>query len=132
MELLLDTHILLWSLFNRKDISPFAKAMIENPNNSIFFSMASLWEIEIKHQKHPELMPYSAIDIYNLIVDRTDFTMLSIRIEYLFEFDEIVKQEVHSDPFDHIILATAKSEKMKLLTHDRVFEKYKKIDLALI
>lgn len=132
MELLLDTHVLIWSLFDADELSSFAKEMISNEHNSIFFSISSLWEIEIKHQKHPELMPYSARDIYNLIIDRTDFLMLNIRPEYLFELDGIIKQEIHNDPFDHMILSTAKIEGMKLLSHDKRFEKYKDINLALV
>lgn len=132
MDILLDTHTLLWSLFDDDSIPQNIKDLIDNPDNDIYFSVSSLWEIEIKHTKHPQLMPYSMRQIYNVILGKTDFIMLNIRPEYLVILSEALKENVHNDPFDHMIITTAKSEKMKLITHDTMVSKYRGIDVVLI
>ena len=132
MDILLDTHVLIWSLFDDDCIPQSVKDLIDNPDNDIYFSVSSLWEIEIKHTKHPQSMPYSMRQIYNVVLGKTDFIMLDIRPEYLVILSETIKENVHNDPFDHVIISTAKSEKMKLITHDIAISKYKGIDIVLI
>ena len=132
MDILLDTHTLIWALLDDDKMSQTIKNLIDNPSNDIFFSVASLWEIEIKHAKHPQLMPYSMKQIYNVILGKTDFIMLDIRPEYLVYLSEIINENIHNDPFDHLIISMAKSEKMKLITHDAMICKYQGIDVVLI
>lgn len=124
MEILFDTNILLWALFDDERLPRRIKEKINDETNYIFVSMASLWEIEIKHNKNPKNMPYSMKQIFNVIVGGTDYKILDIRPEYLIELGNIINKGIHSDPFDHIILATAKSEKMNVLTSDSIFEQY--------
>ena len=56
MKLLLDTHILLWTLTNSPDLPALARKLIGDNSNSIFFSSLSAWEVELKHEKHPQQM----------------------------------------------------------------------------
>ena len=51
MKYLLDTHIILWAGFDTKRLSRKAKAILENPENVLYFSPVSLWEISIKQSK---------------------------------------------------------------------------------
>ena len=53
MKYLLDTHIMLWAEFDSKRLSRRAKSILENPENVLYFSPISLWEISTKHRKHP-------------------------------------------------------------------------------
>jgi PIN domain nuclease of toxin-antitoxin system len=48
MRFLLDTHILLWSFYKPERLSMEARSQIQNPENAILFSAASIWEIAIK------------------------------------------------------------------------------------
>lgn len=125
MDIFLDTNVLLWSLFDRDRIPTSVKELIENENNTILYSVASLWEIEIKHNKHPELMPYSFKQLYPIIFENTDYIPESVRTEHLLFLKEIIDKNIHSDPFDHIILASAIYEKAKLITGDKVMGFYK-------
>ena len=132
MKVLLDTHILLWTLFDNKKLSSSAAEIIENYDNDIFYSIASLWEIQIKHTKHPDLMPYSAKEIYEVLSTDSDIQMVNIETKHLVQLGNIMKEEIHNDPFDHIILSTAKCDEYKLITHDKEMTKYKGIDALVV
>lgn len=131
MELLLDTNTLLWTLFGDKRLSKQTQSLIGNESNTIFVSTASLWEIEIKHNKNPNLMPYSSKELFNVITGETDFIILDIRPEYILSLKEIFEQKIHNDPFDHIILATAKNEQLKLLSSDKILQQYSSLNIDI-
>ena len=63
MKILLDTHALLWALYKSSKLPSEVISAIESEENEVFFSIATLWEIQIKHDKHPEVMPYAARDV---------------------------------------------------------------------
>ena len=63
MKILLDTHILLWALSGDPRLPEKAEKMILDRRNDIYYSLASLWEIEIKHLAHPEALPVTAKEI---------------------------------------------------------------------
>ena len=54
MKILCDTHILIWFLTGDDQLSVKARAIIENEENEIYFSLVSVWEISIKHSRKPE------------------------------------------------------------------------------
>ena len=130
MELLLDTCSLLWALFDDNKLSKQARDLLENDDNDVYISAASLWEIAIKNLKHPDLMPYSLDDVYNIIVNYTDFMILPIRPNHLLVLDGIIKQNIHQDPFDHIIIATSQVENLPLITCDSNIKRYQDIKCA--
>lgn len=127
MELLLDTCSLLWALFDDNKLSKQARDLLENDDNDVYISVASLWEIAIKNLKHPDLMPYSLDDVYNIIVNYTDFMILPIRPNHLLVLDGIIKQNIHQDPFDHIIMATSQVENLPLITCDSNIKRYQDV-----
>ena len=104
------------------------KNIINDTKNDVFISNTSIWEIELKHLKNKELMPYDSKDVLNAIND-SDFRIINLRNEYIMGLKDIVDQHIHNDPFDHLILSMAKDEKMKLITHDEMMKKYKGIDI---
>ncbi|MGL6199624.1 MAG: PIN domain-containing protein [Lachnospiraceae bacterium] len=60
MKVLLDTHILLWAISDDARLTEKARKLIENEDNEIYYSIVSLWEVEIRHLLHPDAMPVSA------------------------------------------------------------------------
>ena len=60
MKYLLDTHIILWAALDVRKLSRKAKKILEDPDNILYFSPVSLWEISIKHAKHPDQMPMTS------------------------------------------------------------------------
>lgn len=128
MRILLDTHVLLWSLFDPERLPKKAKEKISNLQNEIFISAASLWEIEIKHCKRPDSMPYSSQDIAKA-VGWAGYRVLPIEQKHIQSLAPIVAQDIHSDPFDHMILAVAVSEQFVLFTHDENIMRYQNVML---
>ena len=123
MEYLLDTCVILNAVSNDGLIPQKIKDVINDEDNDIFFSNASLWEIEIKHLRNPTLMPLSSTNIANELIT-TKVRELPIRVEYINELKNITCQGIHKDPFDHLLLAMAKFEGMILITSDTNFLKY--------
>mgnify|MGYP002522927766 CR=1 FL=1 len=128
MKLLLDTHSLLWALLDDQMISS-VKELINNQNNEIFVSTASLWEIEIKHSMRPDTMPFSSDEIVDVLEKRTDFTILPVKQSHISRLNSFINQGIHKDPFDHMLLSVAAAEDIYLLTHDEKTGKYQGVRL---
>ena len=128
MDVLLDTCTLLLAMHSQNRLPDNIRNIINDTKNDIFVSNTSLWEIEIKHIKNSESMPYDSSFILNALID-SDIKIINLRNEYIMGLKDIVDQHIHNDPFDHIILSMAKDEKMKLITHDEMMKKYKGIDI---
>ncbi|WP_338414959.1 type II toxin-antitoxin system VapC family toxin [uncultured Sphaerotilus sp.] len=116
MRLLLDTHIALWSVYEPDRLPRRAHALLTAPDVEAFVSVATLWEIAIKNSKHPGLLPPVA-------VARADFAEAGFR-EFPITGEvmaqvELLQTDIHGDPFDRLLIATAFSEPMHLVTHDR-------------
>ena len=127
MELLLDTSTLLLALFNSAKLPKNVKELIDDSENDIYVSTVSFWEIAIKHNSHPELMPYNLKKIYDVIQEYTDFHIMPIDPEYILAFEIIAKQKINRDPFDQLLVSVAKTNTMSLVTHDKNILKYKGI-----
>lgn len=121
MRLLLDTHIALWSVYEPDRLPYRARALLTAPGAEAFISVASLWEIAIKNSKHPGLLPPVAIA-------RADFAEAGFRelpiTGAVMAQVESLQTDIHSDPFDRLLVATAFSEPMRLITHDRKVHAY--------
>lgn len=123
MDYLLDTCTLLWLMLDDKHITNDIKNIVRNKDNNIFISSISLWEIQIKHLKKPELMPYSASEIYDVVL-QTKIKLLPFQIEHLVSLKNIYKQNVHNDPFDQMLLSISSSDNLTLISHDKTLNKY--------
>ena len=63
MNLLLDTHILIWALNEDSRLSEKAKEMILNKDNAIYYSSVSIWEVSIKHASHPDNVEFTGKEL---------------------------------------------------------------------
>lgn len=118
MKLLLDTHVLLWWLANNSTLSELAKISISNPDNLIFVSAASAWEIAIKKS----IGKLEAPDDLTQQIERKDFLPLPIVIDHALGVGKLPWH--HQDPFDRIMIAQAQAEGMQIVTRDRKFALY--------
>ena len=123
MELLLDTCTLLYACFDDQRLPKNIKEMIADSDNDIFVSMASLWEIAIKNAKRPESMPYSAEEICDAL-SNADYSILPIHYSHFFLLKDIIHEQIHQDPFDHLLIAIAKSKDFHIVTCDEFIQKY--------
>lgn len=128
MNILLDTCTLLWAMNDSEMIPNRIKEMIDDDENDVYYSFTSLWEIEIKHQKNEELMPVCAEDIAE-VMHIAGAEIMQFDLADILALKEIISQNIHRDPFDHMLLAMAKTNKLTLLTHDKNLEKYKGVNV---
>ena len=120
MNVLLDTHILLWTLSNDARLPEKARKLIENENNEIYYSIISLWEVEIKHLAHPDAMPVSAKQLTEYCM-QSGFQKISIKENHIFAMENLKRDKdasPHKDPFDRILICQASTENMIFVTHD--------------
>lgn len=126
MKYLLDSHILIWALFSDDKLSDIVYQILNNPDNEIYYSVVSVWEISIKHAKSPEKMPISG----QLLVscsEEAKILSLPIMKRHALMLDTLQRAEntpLHKDPFDRMLIAQAKAENMILLTHDHLLKDY--------
>ena len=114
--MLLDTHIFLWWLFDDPKLSQTLRTIIGNPDQTIFVSSASVWEIAIKYRlgKLPKAKSV-AQNVPNWI-DQAGFTPLSVTPEHAQLAGSW--RQAHRDPFDRMLAVQAKLEKIALATVD--------------
>ena len=126
MKLLLDTHILICALSGSSKLSQRAKEYILNPDNTIYFSVVSLWEIVIKHSLHPSEMAYTGWDFYT-ICQKSGFLILPATAEHVLTVESLHRPAdapAHKDPFDKLLISQAKTEGMLFLTSDSLLGGY--------
>ena len=127
MNILLDTHVIIWALTNDPQLTDKAKALIMNPENTVVISTVSLWEIAVKNQKAPRLCPYHEKEILDYCM-KAGYLVMDIKAKHVLEIRGLRTKPgtvlTNQDPFDRMLIAQAKSEKHILLSHDRNFEYY--------
>jgi len=121
MKVLLDTHLLLWAAGEPERLSEQARTVLNNENNALFFSAASLWEITIKNglgrsdfQVDTRLLRRGLLD--------NGYRELSIASEHVVAIDGL--PTIHKDPFDRVLVAQAMVEGITLLTSDSMVKQY--------
>lgn len=121
MDLLLDTHTLLWFSENNTKLSKNAKALIENISNCCFVSIASIWEISIKISIGKLSL---AINIDELIneIKKQQFIFLPISYEHAAQVSKLKFH--HRDPFDRLLISQSLIDNIPLLSADEMFDKY--------
>ncbi len=116
MKLLLDTQIALWALTDSPRLSVRARNLIVDPDATVFFSAASVWEIAIKHRLARGDMPVSGAEADGLFRE-AGYNELPITAAHAAATEKLPGH--HADPFDRMLVAQALYEPLRLLTHDR-------------
>ena len=119
MRLLLDTHVLLWWLADNRKLGKAAREIIANPNNDVHVSTASIWEAAIKAALGR--LEIELDDLEDAII-RNGFRPLPIGFRHAVTAGRL--PSVHRDPFDRMLVAAASEEELRVVSHDRVFERY--------
>lgn len=114
MKLLLDTHILLWWLDDDKKLSEYGRQLIQNPDNDVFVSHVSLWEIQVKNMSG-KLNAHVETIIQQLPVN--NFQQFPIHTDHILFLAKLPPH--HQDPFDRMLVSQALSEPFHLITHDK-------------
>jgi len=118
MNLLLDTHILLWWLDDNASLSTNVRGAIADTDNVVILSAAVIWEIRIKQGIGKlEIAP----NFYK-VIKQQGFEMLSITPDHAYAVGNLPNH--HRDPFDRILIAQALLEGFTIVTHDAIFNRY--------
>ncbi|MDG6261552.1 type II toxin-antitoxin system VapC family toxin [Glaesserella parasuis] len=124
MKILLDSHILLWLAWDKKEnLSPQVVELLDDPTSEIYFSLASLWEIAIKSSLgKPD---------FDIDVEALEQGLIQVGCRMLaIELPHILKQAqypfIHLYPFDRLLMAQAEVENVFFMTADTMILKYQK------
>ncbi|MCI6242636.1 MAG: type II toxin-antitoxin system VapC family toxin [Agathobacter sp.] len=120
MRLLLDTHIILWTLNDNPKLSKEARKLILDPDNEIYYSTASIWETTIKFMSKPDKIHISGTKLAELC-NQVGFRMVPISDNHVRQLETLrYHKEIqdHNDPFDRIMICQAKAEGFRFVTHD--------------
>ena len=126
MNLLLDTHLLIWALNEDPKLSEKAKEMILDADNAIYYSSVSIWEIAIKHALHPDNIEFTGKEL-SAFCREAGFLPVEVRDRHVFALETLSRPEdapKHNDPFDRMLIAQAKADNMSFLTHDTLLPYY--------
>jgi PIN domain nuclease of toxin-antitoxin system len=122
VELLLDTHALLWWLDGDARLSPLAVAAIGNPSTRVFVSAACAWEIATKVRIGKLPGASEVAERFGEIIRSQDFDPLPISVEHARQAGLMPGD--HRDPFDKMLIAQAQIEGLTLVTNEPLFEQF--------
>lgn len=122
MRILLDTHALLWWLFDDPQLSGAAREVIKAPDNRVLVSSASAWEISTKHRlgKLPEAR--EAAEDLSRLLRMANMHVLTITLEHALAAGSLPGP--HRDPFDRMLIAQSRLEEIPIVTLDSAFRPY--------
>ncbi len=121
MRLLLDTHIILWAGEEPERLSARTRDLITDQDTTPVFSAVNIWEVAIKRalkrrdfESDPDVLRQSLLDL--------GYEELPVTSQHVLEL--VALPHIHKDPFDRLLIAQAISEKITLVTADRMIARY--------
>ena len=121
MNILIDTHILLWALYKSEKLSSNTIELLNDENNLKYISLVSIWEIEIKNSIGK--LEYNSSDVLK-DAESAGFKVLDIKKTHIFGLETL--EHIHNDPFDRLLISQADVEGFKFITNDSKIVKYNK------
>ena len=121
MKFLLDTHAFIWGCEDSDKLGYTAKKIINSLDEQKHISVASIWEFAIKYSMGKLKFEGGLPRLYE-IVSRYGLTILPITETHLANVIDL--PFIHRDPFDRLLVATAKADDMTILTADDYIRKY--------
>ena len=121
MKFFLDTHLILRTSFEPERLTLAAAQLIANDDNELLFSVDSIWEVAIKHRKHPKTFTVAHAVLRASLLER-GFIELQLDVPHVLATAGIPL--FHREPFDRVLLAQALVENVALATVDAVLLRY--------
>jgi len=125
--MLLDSHVFVWTKSAPENLSSETRAAIIDPANDVFVSLASAWELWIKHAKKPiaGFAPVLNAGAPGFLgaARESGIALLAITLDHAAKAAALPR--VHRDPFDRMLIAQAMVERLTLVTSDPTFKRYK-------
>jgi len=122
MELLLDTHTFIWWSIEPEKLSLTVSELLSNPNNRILLSTASAWEMQIKMQLGKLQLNLSLETLIKNQITINSLEILSIDLAHIWTLGTL--NHYHKDPFDRLLIAQSITEKIPILSIDKLLDHY--------
>lgn len=122
MRYLLDTNVVLWLFLRSHLVSKKTRALLANPQSTVYVSAAATWEIAIKSRLGKLELPGDPGQYLPDRIERAGLTVLPISTAHTYGVFSLPLH--HRDPFDRLLIAQAQIEGMIVVTSDAVFSKY--------
>lgn len=122
MRYLIDTHTFLWYVLDDSRLSRAAATLISHQTSQVYVSIASLWEIAIKHSLGKLKLTHPFHDFISEQISVNAFTILPIVFGHLVAVAQLPFH--HRDPFDRLLIAQAQAEMLPLISADACFDRY--------
>jgi PIN domain nuclease of toxin-antitoxin system len=122
VKLLLDTHAFLWWVEGTPALGRRARAAVANPDNEVFLSMASCWELAIKLSLGKLRLTQRLDRFIPEQVTVNSFSLLPIELRHVVGVADLAFH--HRDPFDRLLAAQALQDQLAIVSSDRIFRKY--------
>ena len=121
-DILLDTHVLLWTQFDTTHLSPRLKDLLNSKEVRWHISQVSMLEVQIKHDLGKITLPAAPSEWFPQIVQRAGFVFHPLFNEAIYMLGKLPGH--HRDPFDRLLISTALVRGWEIATADRIFDKY--------
>ena len=130
MSVLLDTHVWVWWLTPRSPLSPRERDALDSlaAARELSLSAISLWEAQMLHAKGRLDIPLAFADWIEQAADERVITVLPLDTAVILALDSLPRS-FHGDPADRLIVATARSRRMPLATHDAAIRRSRAVPL---
>jgi len=125
---LLDTCVLLWLATDQKKISSHAFELMQKNMGNLFVSSSSCWEIALKTKKKKLSLPLKPLTWFQETLQYYELRELSLSSETICKAIDL--PDLHQDPFDRILIATALLENLTLLSPDATIQRYPHLNIA--
>lgn len=122
MKLLLDTHVFLWLRSEPKKVSSKALNLYQERNNSVYLSIVSVWEMQIKRQIGKLDLNMPLQEIIEEQCETNNLQILPLRLKHIFGLQDLPLH--HKDPFDRLLLVQSQIENLYLISSDSTLKLY--------
>lgn len=122
MHAIIDTHIFLHMLGEADRLSPTQRSFVEDPNNALSLSIASVWEIVIKYSLGKLRLPTNPEAIFPSQLDALHVALLPVTLQHVLQVRTLPHH--HEDPFDRLIIAQTTVERCSIVSSDYRFPLY--------
>lgn len=122
MKLLLDTHAFIWWDSEPAKLSPQVLNLCQDRQNTLFLSVASVWEMQIKLQMGKFKLTLSLAELIESQQQTNNLQILPVLLTHVLALEHLPAH--HKDPFDRLLIAQAKVEEVIVVSNDPMFPKY--------
>ena len=122
MNILLDTHVLIWLAIEPQKLSRQATDIVINPNNTLFISLVSVWEMQIKIQLNKLGLNLPLSEFIERQQQVNGLQILPIELAHIFALEQLPSP--HRDPFDRLLIAQSLVTQIPILSIDVIFDRY--------